>query len=61
MERIGIEPMTSSLQSYSGGRDSRPPAATNGSIHARLRVTQGSQPASLRRLVFGRLGQQWAT
>jgi hypothetical protein len=56
MERIGIEPMTSSLQSHSGGRDSRRPAATIGSIHAGLRATQGSRPAWFRRLVFGRLG-----
>jgi hypothetical protein len=61
VERIGIEPMDSSLHSYSGGRDAPRPADTNGSIHAGSPVAEGSQRSWLRRVVFGRLGQEWAT
>jgi hypothetical protein len=47
MERIGIEPMTSSWQSDLGRRDSRRLAATNGSNHAGLRVIHEDQAAWL--------------
>ena len=61
MERIGIEPMTSSLQTYSGCRDGRRSAATIGSNGAGFRPVERLRFAWVRSSVFRRLGQEWAT
>jgi hypothetical protein len=61
VERAGIEPATSGLQSPADADDLRRRAATLADNHAGLRLIEARAMASLRHPVSGGLGHEWGT